>query len=65
MTNDQINKLAALAVAVSSAAPLQLRQPGYQCYIPHDLIRQIRAELEAGRYDWRTQHRANKGKAHD
>lgn len=65
MTQDQINKLAALAVAVSSAAPLELKKPGYQCYIPHELIRRIRAELEAGRYDWRTQHRAARGKAHD
>lgn len=58
MTQDQINRLAAIGVAISSAAPLRLRPPAYQCYIPHDLVRQIRAVLDEGKYDWRAQHKA-------
>jgi hypothetical protein len=64
MTQDQVNRLAALAVSISTAAPLRLKPPAYQCYIPHELVRQIRAELDAGKYDWRAQHKAarNRGK---
>jgi hypothetical protein len=57
MTNGQINKLAALAAVVSTMAPLRLKPPGFQCYIPHDIVKQIRAVLDEAKYDWRAQHR--------
>jgi hypothetical protein len=64
MTQDQINKLAALAVSVCSLAPLRFppKQPGTQCYIPRDVVKQIRAVLDEGKYDWRAQHHSRRGK---
>lgn len=61
MTTDQIRKLASLAIAISNAAPYRLKRPGYQCYIPHDLIKQIRAMCEDGGFDWRAEHRLVRG----
>lgn len=57
MTQEQVNRLAAIAIAVSTAAPLRLKPPGFQCYIPHELVKQIRAELDAARVDWREYHK--------
>lgn len=50
-------KLAALAVAVSTEAPLRLKPPGYQVYITHETVKRIRAVLDEARIDWRQLHK--------
>lgn len=50
--------LAQLAMRVSIEAPLRLKSPGYQCYITHETVRQIRKILDDARIDWRAQHKA-------
>jgi hypothetical protein len=50
-------KLAALAIAVSTEAPLRLKPPGYQCYITHETVKRIRAVLDEAKIDWRQLHK--------
>lgn len=58
MDNQTRDALAALAVSVSTLAPLRLKPPGFQCYIPHNVVLMIRARLDAAQIDWRGLHKA-------
>lgn len=49
-------KLAALAVAVSTTAPLRLKGPGYNVYITKELVQRIRAVMDEAKIDWRQLH---------
>ena len=57
MSAAQIERLAELAILVSTEAPLRLKPPGRQCYITHDAVRAIHKVLDEAKVDWRLFHK--------
>jgi hypothetical protein len=50
-------KLAALALAVSTDAPMRLKGPGHMCYVSKELIQRIRDACNESQIDWRQLHK--------
>lgn len=58
LTTQQMQQLVVAARKVSMYAPLRLKRPSTQCYIPHHVVLEIRAILDAAGNDWRADHKA-------